>query len=166
MAWRRRIDMDSRPYLNRLREADVANYLPLVLAKVDRMSMLHSLECRTPYLSTEVAQFAAGLAQSELIAQGQGKFLLRQLAKRYLPAQWIDRPKKGFSIDPFNQQAKQSAIAQLRKLTSANQLCLHQFIAPDRLQRLLENQFDGLCFYHVWALLVLEIWLQSHKFSL
>lgn len=162
MAWRRRIDMDSRPYLNRLREADVANYLPLVLAKVDRMSMLHSLECRTPYLSTEVAQFAAGLAQSELIAQGQGKFLLRQLAKRYLPAQWIDRPKKGFSIDPFNQQAKQSATTQLRQLASSGQLCLHQFIAPGRLQLLLDNHFDGMSFYHVWALLVLEIWLQSH----
>ncbi|MNG80254.1 Asparagine synthetase [glutamine-hydrolyzing] 1 [compost metagenome] len=166
MAWRRRIDMDSRPYLNRLREADIANYLPLVLAKVDRMSMLHSLECRTPYLSTEVAQFAAGLAQSELITQGQGKFLLRQLAKRYLPAEWIDRPKKGFSIDPFNQQAKSSAISQLRQLSSSGQLCLHQFIAPERLQILLDNDFNGMTFYHVWGLLVLEIWLQSHKFSL
>ncbi|HDX8443370.1 asparagine synthase (glutamine-hydrolyzing) [Aeromonas hydrophila] len=166
MAQRRRIDMDSRPYLNRLREADVANYLPLVLAKVDRMSMLHSLECRTPYLSTEVAQFAAGLAQSELIAQGQGKFLLRQLAKRYLPAEWIDRPKKGFSIDPFNQQAKQSAIMQLRQQASSGQLCLHQFIAPDRLRLLLDNQFEGMNFYHIWGLLVLEAWLQSHAFSL
>ncbi|MER0500584.1 asparagine synthase (glutamine-hydrolyzing) [Aeromonas hydrophila] len=166
MAQRRRIDMDSRPYLNRLREADVANYLPLVLAKVDRMSMLHSLECRTPYLSTEVAQFAAGLAQSELIAQGQGKFLLRQLAKRYLPAEWIDRPKKGFSIDPFNQQAKQSAIMQLRQQASSGQLCLHQFIAPDRLRVLLDNQFEGMSFYHVWGLLVLEIWLQSHPYQI
>uniref|UniRef100_UPI00051BECB3 asparagine synthetase B family protein n=1 Tax=Aeromonas finlandensis TaxID=1543375 RepID=UPI00051BECB3 len=166
MAWRRRIDMDSRPYLNRLREADIANYLPLVLAKVDRMSMLHSLECRTPYLSTEVAQFAAGLAPSELIAQGQGKVLLRQLAKRYLPAEWIDRPKKGFSIDPFNQQAKQSAIMQLRQQASSGQLCLHQFIAPERLRVLLDNQFDGMSFYHVWGLLVLEIWLQNHDFNI
>ncbi|WOE83298.1 asparagine synthase (glutamine-hydrolyzing) [Aeromonas veronii] len=166
MAQRRRIDMDCRPYLNRLREADIANYLPLVLAKVDRMSMLHSLECRTPYLSTEVAQFAAGLAQSELIAQGQGKFLLRQLAKRYLPAEWIDRPKKGFSIDPFNQQAKLSAITQLRQQASSGQLCLHQFIAPDRLRGLLDNQFEGMSFYHVWGLLVLEIWLQSHPYQI
>lgn len=165
LSLRRRIDMDRRPYLNRLREADVANYLPLVLAKVDRMSMLHSLECRTPYLSTEVAQFAAGLAQSELIAHGQGKYLLRQLAKRHLPAEWIDRPKKGFGIDPFNQQAKQSALMQLRQLASSDQLCLHHFIDPGRLRVLLDNQFDGLSFYHIWGLLVLEIWLQSHEFS-
>lgn len=128
--------------------------------------MLHSLECRTPYLSTEVAQFAAGLAQSELIAHGQGKYLLRQLAKRYLPAEWIDRPKKGFGIDPFNQQAKQGALMQLRQLASSDQLCLHHFIDPGRLRVLLDNQFDGMSFYHIWGLLVLEIWLQSHDFSL
>ncbi len=165
MALRRRIDMDSRPYLNRLREADIANYLPLVLAKVDRMSMLHSLECRTPYLSTEVAQFAAGLAQSELIVQGQSKFLLRQLAKRYLPTEWINRPKKGFSIDPFNQQAKDCAINKLYQLSAAGQLCVHDFISPDILRSMQENKFAGMSFNHVWAIVILEVWLQSHSFN-
>jgi asparagine synthase (glutamine-hydrolysing) len=31
---------------------------------------------------------------------------------------------------------------------------------------LLDNQFEGMSFYHVWGLLVLETWLQSHDFSL
>jgi len=165
IAIRRRIDLDSRPYLNRMREADIANYLPLVLAKVDRMSMLHSLECRTPYLSVEVAQFASSLNQAEMIHHGQGKYLLRQLAKRYLPAEWVDRPKKGFGIDPLNQVAKKSAVDRLQKLGSSGDFCLHHWVAPERLRSMLDLHFEGLSFYHVWALLILEIWLQTHRYT-
>lgn len=163
---RRRIDLDSRPYLNRFREADLANYLPIVLAKVDRMSMKHSLECRTPYLSVDVARFAAGLSSERMIQNGQGKFLLRQLAERYLPAEWIARPKKGFSIDPMNNVAKQCAISRLRSLASSGDYCLTNWISAPRLQTLLNNNFDGFSFYHVWALLIFEIWLQSHPFKI
>ncbi|MBV1788887.1 asparagine synthase (glutamine-hydrolyzing) [Marinobacterium sp. D7] len=162
MQWRRRIDLDSRPVLNRLREMDVANYLPLVLAKVDRMSMQHSLECRTPYLSPELAQFAAGLAPDRLTQQGKAKFLLRNLAKRYLPAEWIDRKKKGFGVDPMNDIARTSVVERLAALLEEPECCLKDLLPPQALSDFVSGPLRQLGFYHAWSLLVLELWLRSH----
>ena len=85
--------------INRLRKTDIENYLPgAVLAKVDRMSMQNALEVRTPFLSQELARFAEKLPP-HLLADGQGgKYLLKKLAARYLPASLIDKPKKGFGL--------------------------------------------------------------------
>src|SRR5262249_45366716 len=69
-------NMDSRPLINALREMDAANYLPgAVLAKVDRMSMQHSLEVRAPFLGRDVAQFAMRLAGNDCYGAGQGKLV-------------------------------------------------------------------------------------------
>ena len=70
-----------------MRHTDVKNYVPgAVLGKVDRMSMRHSLEVRTPYLSIEVARFAERLPDWTLVRGRQGKLILREVARRYLPA--------------------------------------------------------------------------------
>ena len=73
---RKQLNEDSRPLLNALRELDANTYLPgAVLAKVDRMSMQHSLEVRTPFLGIDVAKFAADLAADDCYASGQGKLV-------------------------------------------------------------------------------------------
>ena len=60
---RSELDQADRSLLDEMRRSDVDNYMPgAVLAKVDRMSMQHSLEVRTPYLNTELARFAERLA--------------------------------------------------------------------------------------------------------
>ena len=58
------VDRTDVPLFCRLRQTDVENYMPgAVLPKVDRMSMQHSLEVRTPFLSIELARFAERLPQ-------------------------------------------------------------------------------------------------------
>ena len=72
-----------------------------VLAKVDRMSMRNALEVRTPFLTREIARFAESLPLA-LVANPQvGKVLLKQLALRYYPKEWVCRPKQGFGIPPL-----------------------------------------------------------------
>ncbi len=93
--------------LSQLQYVHLKTYLPDdILVKVDRMSMAHALECRSPFLDYRVVEFAARLSFSHKItSDGKGKYLLRHLLKRSLPEELIDRPKMGFSI-PWSEWCK------------------------------------------------------------
>jgi asparagine synthase (glutamine-hydrolysing) len=86
--------------VQQLTAADFATYLPDdVLTKVDRASMLASLEVRAPLLDQSVVEFAFGQVPDELRAIGRNrKILLRRLARRLLPADFDVRRKQGFEL--------------------------------------------------------------------
>jgi asparagine synthase (glutamine-hydrolysing) len=67
-----------------------------ILAKVDRASMLHGLEARSPFLDIEVADFARRLPHHLKLRDGVTKFLLKKALEPLLPAEIIHRKKKGF----------------------------------------------------------------------
>ena len=69
-----------------------------ILQKMDRASMKVSLEVRSPYLSNAVADFALSLPVSALHKGSQGKRILRDVARSYLPDHIIDRRKHGFAL--------------------------------------------------------------------
>lgn len=85
--------------IERMRLIDFHSYLPdAVLAKVDRMSMKHSLEVRTPFLAPSVMALSASLPIQLCERRGQLKAALRLLLERYLPADLIRRDKQGFGM--------------------------------------------------------------------
>jgi asparagine synthase (glutamine-hydrolysing) len=67
-----------------------------ILAKVDRASMMNSLEARAPLLDIEIADFARRLPHEYKLRGGTTKYLLKLAAARVLPAEIIHRKKKGF----------------------------------------------------------------------
>lgn len=68
-----------------------------VLAKVDRASMLNSLEVRAPLLDIDVVNFARKLPYDLRFRDGRGKFLLKEAYGSLLPREIIGRSKKGFA---------------------------------------------------------------------
>lgn len=75
---------------------DIANTLPgSYVAAVDRGSMRASVEVRTPYLARSVFEFASEFDPVAMTGREQ-KALLKGLLRRYLPAELVDRPKRGF----------------------------------------------------------------------
>ena len=92
-------ELQSLPSIERMMAFDTISYLPDdILAKVDRASMAFSLECRAPYLDHRVFSFAWQLPLDLKIRNGQAKWVLRQLAYRYIPNSMLDRPKMGFGF--------------------------------------------------------------------
>ena len=85
--------------LSRAQFTDINFYMTEdVLVKVDRISMAHSLEIRSPLLDYRILEFAATLPSHLKLDKGKGKIVLRNLAARRLPRQILDQPKTGFSI--------------------------------------------------------------------
>jgi asparagine synthase (glutamine-hydrolysing) len=82
-----------------LREFDIQNYLPGdLLRKVDTASMACGLEVRCPFLDRDLARAALSMPIEQLMPRGQRKGLLRNIARKYLPSEIVDRPKMGFAI--------------------------------------------------------------------
>lgn len=90
----------SADLLQRATRLDFANYLPEdILVKVDRASMLNSLEVRAPFLDHRIVEFAFGKVPSRLKADGPSKkVILKKLAARLLPPQFDHQRKQGFSV--------------------------------------------------------------------
>lgn len=85
--------------LQQLTRLDALCYLPDdVLVKVDRASMLTSLEVRSPLLDYRLIEFAFRLPDQLRFRGGRGKYLLRRLGERYLPPDFAYARKQGFSI--------------------------------------------------------------------
>lgn len=94
--------------LQRATRLDFASYLPGdILVKVDRASMLSSLEVRAPFLDRRLIEFAYRNVPSRLKATAsQRKILLKKLSEKLLPPQFDRTRKQGFSI-PINNWLRQ-----------------------------------------------------------
>ena len=69
-----------------------------ILAKVDRASMLNSLEVRSPFLDIELVDFVRRLPHTYKLRRGTTKFLLRRALRGLLPREILERPKQGFAM--------------------------------------------------------------------
>jgi asparagine synthase (glutamine-hydrolysing) len=80
-------------------QEDFQNYLPHdLMLKSDSASMAVALEVRSPFLSRALIDACLSEPLSSLMPNGQRKGLLKQVARKYLPADIVDRPKQGFAI--------------------------------------------------------------------
>lgn len=144
---------------------DFANYLPEdILVKVDRASMMNSLEVRAPFLDASLLEFAFGRVPSDLKAtRFDKKILLKRLAQRLFPKDYDFDRKQGFSI-PLAKWLKQGDIRDLFWDTLAGQDTL---LNKEAVLRILNNQERGFRnSERIFALFQLEIWRREFDVSL
>jgi asparagine synthase (glutamine-hydrolysing) len=87
-------------FLTRISVGDFCSFLSEdVLVKVDRASMAHSLEVRSPFLSKKIIDFAFLNLHPDLkVRNGRTKIILKMLGKKILPDDFIYERKQGFSF--------------------------------------------------------------------
>jgi asparagine synthase (glutamine-hydrolysing) len=137
-------DLTATDPLNRILEAEFHGLLPdQVLTFVDRLSMAHSLEVRTAFLDTDVVSFVAGISGRRKMVGGETKRLLKQVARRFFPAEMVDRPKEGF-IMPVTDWIRAGLEPYVRDTLSPSRLSRHGLFNPVAVQALIDGVYaDG-----------------------
>jgi asparagine synthase (glutamine-hydrolysing) len=151
--------------LQRATRMDFYNYLAEdILVKVDRSSMLNSLEVRAPFLDYRLIEFAFRNVPSSLKATvSEKKILLKQLTRRSLPPEFDRKRKQGFSI-PLAEWLKAGPFRDLFWDTLTSPECLFD---SAKVSRLLKGQDKGRSNgERIFALVQFELWRQAYSTSL
>ncbi|MGH7820077.1 MAG: asparagine synthase (glutamine-hydrolyzing) [Candidatus Binatia bacterium] len=146
--------------LDRVLYADVETRLAEhLLPTVDRMSMAHSLEVRSPYLDRSVAEFAARMPPSMKVRRLRLKYALRRLSARYLPRRLVVRRKQGFGF-PLAHWFRVELRGFLHAAFADSALVEDGVLRRDGIVDLLDEHgrmaMDHN--YRIWLLLNLELW--------
>ena len=147
--------------LQRAEYADLKVYMPNdPLVKVDRMSMAHSLEVRCPLLDRRVVELAFRIPAARKQVAGEGKRLLRQLARRRLPGALWSLPKRGFTV-PIGSWIGREYANRFRDEVLAPSAKIGGLIDLGDLGRRFERQRSGAGdeSYALWSAWTLERWL-------
>lgn len=147
--------------LQRATRMDFANYLAEdILVKVDRASMLSSLEMRAPLLDHRLIEFAFGKVPSRLKATcTEKKILLKRLTARILPPEFDQQRKQGFSI-PLGDWLKGGAFRQLFNEVLRDPHCSFD---ADTVDGLLRGQDKGRSNgERLFALVLFELWRREY----
>jgi len=142
---------------------DLAYYLPEdVLFKVDRMSMAHGLEVRVPLLDHKLLEWEMALPLGLRFKDGRGKYLLRKVAARYLPAEILKPRKQGFTI-PIGAWLRGDLGKWAESLFVSDRFKQRGIFKPKRVLQLLRLHQSGTLElgHRLWSLIVLEMWFRE-----
>ncbi|MCT7659391.1 N-acetylglutaminylglutamine amidotransferase [Mycobacterium deserti] len=131
--------------------------------RVDNMTMAWGLEGRVPFLDHELVELAA-TCPPELKVAHDGKGVLKQAARRVIPADVIDRPKGYFPV-PALTHLEGPYLELVRDALYAPAAKERDLFRPDAVERLLADpngRLTPLRGNELWQLALLEMWLQKH----
>ncbi|MBL8344036.1 MAG: asparagine synthase (glutamine-hydrolyzing) [Rubrivivax sp.] len=174
-------------YINHSLYFEAKTFLHGLLVVEDKLSMAHSLETRVPFLDNDLVDFAmrcpVGLKLNNLHEvvrinenepgdkQGKyfmktrdGKTLLRDVMRRYIPEDIADGVKQGFSA-PDASWFKGESIEYVRKQLMGSSARIYEFLDRRATQALVSEHLAGEQNRRllIWSLLSVEAWL-SHEF--
>jgi len=148
------------PPLDRMTLADSLSYLTDdILQKVDRAAMAVALETRVPFLDKDVAEFAARIPPGMKVRDGRGKWLVRQVLYRHVPASLVDRPKTGFGI-PIDDWLRGPLKSWASDLLSPARLQAQNLFNVSRVTARMAEHMSGRHNhgYWLWNVLMAQAW--------
>ena len=148
--------------IDRAVDFDLRCYLPGdILAKVDRATMAHGLETRSPFLDVELVEFVLSLPASVRFEHGRPKSLLRRACEDLWPAPIRQRGKQGFGA-PLGNWLQQPAVQELRQRVFGSGSPLVELLPAARSLSPTTKRHSQI----VWNLLCLGLWLEKHSVGL
>jgi len=175
--FQRRLTTRAEDYLTRLYDeslpsdhdrsfrADFVTYLPEdLLVKVDRASMAHALECRSPFLDQELVDFSCGLPAEWKIHGGRAKRILKDAVHEWFPEGFVERRKMGFTV-PVGKWFKGELNAYVRDALTNGPLRDRPLFAPGAIDAMLQEHSQGARDHEqrIWNLLMLSLWFDEHR---
>jgi asparagine synthase (glutamine-hydrolysing) len=141
---------------------ELTTWLPdCALMKVDKMSMAHGVEIRTPFLDHRLVEYCFSLATSRKMRGFTSKWILRQAMRKRLPARILDRGKQGFAFPMKNWLRKE--FGALARDSMMNSEVVHTSFDRGYLEQLWKEHL-GLKRNHshlIWTLVNIATWEKS-----
>lgn len=131
-----------------------------ILTKVDRMSMLTSLEVRVPILDHEFVEWVTALGPEWKMREGRQKYILRKLAERVgVPKKVLYRRKQGFAL-PLVHWIRNEMRELIMTVLLEPRTFQRGYFDADGVRRLLDEHFAGRRNRSgaIWRLLIFELW--------
>lgn len=141
---------------------DYETYLPDdLLVKVDRATMMHSVEARAPFLDRDLSRFAISLPSRLKVRHLTTKWILKRAARKWLPKRVITRRKRGLSV-PVAGWINDGLRPEVDRLLSPERL-RRQGLVDERLATTMLAEHRAGSANHaraLWTLIVLERWVE------
>lgn len=139
---------------------DAITYLPGdILVKVDRSAMSVSLETRAPILDHRIVEFSWQLPINMKIRNGEGKWPLREILKKYIPRTLVERPKMGFNL-PGAEWLRGPLREWAEDLLAEDRLTKDGYFEVGLIRKMLKQHLDGEYNWQalLWRLLSFQSW--------
>ncbi len=132
------------------------------LVKVDRSSMMNSLEIRCPFLDKDLAEFAFTIPGNLKLQNGTTKYILKELAKKYVDKDIVSREKMGFGV-PIAQWIRTELKDFIRNVLLSETLKKRNLFSMEYISLMLDQHYSGKYDHSdkIWAIMCLEIWFQK-----
>jgi asparagine synthase (glutamine-hydrolysing) len=158
----------NRDVVTQMQYVDAHNYLvDDILVKVDKASMLSSLEVRVPLLDQNLVEYVTSLQPSLRLHNSTLKYLLKKVGADLLPTEIITRKKQGFAMPmdhwfrkdlaSFAQETLESKRAQERGIF--NPQFVHHLLQAHQSSHVLDHSSA------IWSMLCLELWFRTYMDS-
>lgn len=160
----RLIGNSQQPLLDKVAALDIEGYLPeYQLAYMDRMSMAHGLEVRSPYCDYELVTHVTSLPHVFRLKGLRSKHILKTIAKPWIPARIAERKKVGFD-SPIGQWFKGELRGFLNAFLSKEQLKRSGILDPDTVQTMIADHLSEQRDYslQLWSVIALEGWYRMY----
>jgi len=153
--------------ITRAQHVDYKSYLvDDILVKVDRMSMAHSLEVRSPLLDHKLVELVATYPAAVKLRKGRSKFIFKKMLGRHLPKEVLYRPKQGFTV-PLAAWFRGELQQLIQDVIFDGSLSRRGYFRKEFLESLWRIQQGGGRRHvdlgaHFWILLMLELWHRTY----
>ena len=156
------LESESLDAIDRLMAVDLETYLSDgLLAKVDVTSMANSLEVRSPLLDQDLMELAASLPAALKLRGAQGKIVLRDAVRNWLPRDILDRPKQGFAV-PLGSWLRSEMRAVPEDILLDPVTADRGIFRTGEVQRLIAEHREGSDRAgQLWAMINLELWFRT-----
>lgn len=130
-----------------------------MLVKVDRTSMLNSLECRAPFLNRELFNYTSSLPEDYLLNKWSKKHILKEAFKSEFPEGFLDKPKRGFGV-PVGDWLRDGLKRELAGYINDKLLDQQGIFDSKNIKKLVLNHLNGKedNTFKVWAFFCFQKW--------